>query len=216
MPNLTIIETFADGQVLFEHDLDNILTSVEDFFNITGIDEINLQTEVVEKLIQPGTVVMYGGSVAPAGWLLCDGAAVSRAAFSTLYGVIRDHFGAGDGSTTFNLPDCARRVPIGVGGSVISGPSNTMGSTGGEETHQLLTAEMPTHNHTEVGQHTHVMRGYNGSGGNTGPFLGAFVNNPVTQIILTASAVSTLDNTGSDTAHNNVQPSLVVTFIIKT
>lgn len=215
MPDLNIVESFADGQVLFESDLDNICNSLTDFFNLIGIDSSNLQTAVLAKLIQTGTVVMYGSLTPPPGWLNCDGAEVSRAAFATLYGVVRDTFGSGDASTTFNLPDFQRRIPIGQGGVSVSGPANTIGSTGGEEKHQLTTAEMPAHTHTQTADHSHVMRGLTGSGSSTGAFINTYAPNQVASGI-TDTAISTLDNTGSDTAHNNVQPSLVVNFIIKT
>ncbi len=52
-----------------------------------------------------GAISAYGGDVAPAGWLLCNGAAISRTTYAELYAVIGTKFGAGDGSTTFNLPD---------------------------------------------------------------------------------------------------------------
>lgn len=62
-----------------------------------------------------GSIVMYGGSVAPGGWLLCDGSAISRTAYSGLFGRIGTTFGVGDGSTTFNLPDFGGIFPRGAG-----------------------------------------------------------------------------------------------------
>jgi microcystin-dependent protein len=57
----------------------------------------------------------FYGSVAPAGFLLCDGSAVSRATYAALFGVIGTQYGVGDGSTTFNLPDCQGRATVGKG-----------------------------------------------------------------------------------------------------
>lgn len=215
MPTLDIVESFADGQVLFESDLDNICNSLTDFFNLIGIDAANLQASVLGQLIQTGTVVMYGSLTPPPGWLNCDGAPVSRSAFAPLYGVIRSTFGDGDGSTTFNLPNFQRNIPIGQGGSQISGPANTIGSTGGEEAHQLVTGELPAHTHTATAAHSHVMQGLTGSGASTGAFINTYAPFQVAAGI-TDQGISTLDNAGSDTPHNNVQPSLVVNFIIKT
>jgi microcystin-dependent protein len=62
-----------------------------------------------------GMISLYAGSSAPPGFLLCDGEAVSRTTYSDLFAVVGTSFGAGDGSTTFNLPDLAGRVPIGQG-----------------------------------------------------------------------------------------------------
>lgn len=63
--------------------------------------------------VPSGAIIDYGAATAPAGWLLCDGAAVSRATYSVLFGVISTTFGVGDGSTTFNVPDFRGRVPVG-------------------------------------------------------------------------------------------------------
>jgi microcystin-dependent protein len=66
-------------------------------------------------LVPTGAVLPYGGSSAPANFLLCDGTAVSRSTYSTLFGVVSTTYGVGDGSTTFNLPNLSGRVPMGAG-----------------------------------------------------------------------------------------------------
>lgn len=73
------------------------------------------------EIVPIGVVLPYAGSSAPTGFLLCDGAAVSRATYSALFGIVSTTFGAGDGSTTFNLPDMRSRVPVGAG----SAPTKT-------------------------------------------------------------------------------------------
>ena len=95
-----------------------------------------------------GSIMMFAGSTAPQGWLVCDGSAVSRSDYAGLFAVVGTAFGAGDGSTTFNLPDLSGRVVI---GSSVSHPA---ASTGGEEVHTLTVSEIPAHAH-EVGQHGH-------------------------------------------------------------
>lgn len=60
-----------------------------------------------------GVVQGYAGTAAPSGWLMCDGTPVSRTTFSALFAAIGTAYGAGDGSTTFNLPDMRGRVPVG-------------------------------------------------------------------------------------------------------
>ena len=62
-----------------------------------------------------GSVKMYAGSTAPSKWLFCRGQAISRSTYAKLFDVIGTTYGAGDGSTTFNLPDLRDRMPIGVG-----------------------------------------------------------------------------------------------------
>ena len=68
-----------------------------------------------------GTIIPFGGASIPSGWLLCDGAAISRTDYADLFSVIGESFGAGDGSTTFNLPDMRESVPVGSGTSDRSG-----------------------------------------------------------------------------------------------
>lgn len=62
-----------------------------------------------------GMISLYAGSATPTGFLDCDGSAVSRATYATLFGVIGTAFGAGDGSTTFNVPNFKGATPIGTG-----------------------------------------------------------------------------------------------------
>ena len=82
---------------------------------------------VVKVAVPTGTILPFGGSTAPTGYLACDGAAVSRTTYATLLGVIGTTYGAGDGSATFNVPNFEGRFGI--------GPSSTrpLGSTGGQE-----------------------------------------------------------------------------------
>jgi microcystin-dependent protein len=62
-----------------------------------------------------GMIVMFGGATPPEEWLLCDGSAVSRATYSVLFGILGTTYGAGDGSSTFNLPDLRSSFPLGMG-----------------------------------------------------------------------------------------------------
>lgn len=82
----------------------------------------------VAGLIQP-----YGGGSIPSGWLLCDGTAVPRAAYPELFAVIGTSWGAGDGSTTFNLPNLKGRTVIGR--DAAQAEFDTLGETGGSKTH---------------------------------------------------------------------------------
>lgn len=109
--------------------------------------------------VPPGVISPYGGSSAPANWLLCDGSAVSRTTYAALFAVVGTTFGVGDGSTTFNLPDLRQRFPL---GKAASGTGSTLGGTGGNIDH---THSVPAHFHgmgtgsdfniTAGGAHTH-------------------------------------------------------------
>jgi hypothetical protein len=94
------------------------------------------------RLCPPGTVESFAGSVAPNGWLLCNGQIVSRTTYISLFTAIGTIYGAGDGVTTFNLPDMRGRVSVAAG----AGPGLTnrvLGVTDGEEKHTLTINEMP-------------------------------------------------------------------------
>jgi len=91
-----------------------------------------------------GTISPYGGTAAPSGWLLCNGAAVSRTTYANLFAIIAELYGVGDGSTTFNLPDLRQKFPI---GKAAAGTGSTLGGTGGAIDHVHTT-------------HTHTISGF--------------------------------------------------------
>jgi microcystin-dependent protein len=111
----------------------------------------------VESLVPVGVISAYAGISAPSGWLMCAGQAVSRSTYAALFTALSTTYGVGDGSTTFNLPDLRGRVPAGVdnmGGSAASRltnavltASNTLGATGGAQTHTLDSSQIPAHSH---------------------------------------------------------------------
>lgn len=100
-----------------------------------------------------GSVIMFGGATAPNGYLLCNGQAVSRTTYAALFAIIGTAYGAGDGVTTFNVPDMRSRFATGIG----NGPgltSVTRGATGGQES----ISQVPPHDHgVTVGSHTHTV-----------------------------------------------------------
>lgn len=148
----------------------------------------------------PGEITMYGGATAPTGWLICDGGAVSRTSYGNLFAVVGTNFGAGDGSTSFSLPDMRGRLPLGVGtGDAADATAHALGDKEGAETHTLTVAEMPSHTHTQFGGSAQIIVDAALGGG-----VQSFSNT-----LATGSA-------GGGGSHNNLQPSLTVNFIIKT
>lgn len=236
-----------------------------------------------------GVITAFGGSSAPTGWLLCDGSLVSRTTYADLFAVVSTTYGAGDGSTTFALPNLKGRVPVGRDASQTE--FDTLGETGGAKTVTLSSSEIPSHVHnvseythsassgsTDIG-HTHTFSGtvagdgahshtitisdpghghdfdYSGTQKGTGGTIsqvgpsGSAAKFPVNSnttgitassasathshtysgttsaasismnhshtVSVTAHAAKNTDATGGGGAHNNLQPYIVVNYIIK-
>jgi microcystin-dependent protein len=164
-----------------------------------------------------GAVQAFAG-VPPAGWLLCSGAQVSRTTYAALFGVISTTYGAGDGSTTFNLPDLRGRAIIGTGTGTGLTP-RTLADTLGNETHTITVTELPSHNHgvTDPG-HTHGPP----AGGSTfywtvGTGTGAVGGGTASKAVAnTGSATTgiTTNNTGGGAAMGIMQPSIALYYYI--
>lgn len=146
-----------------------------------------------------GAIVDFASTNVPAGWLLCDGSAVSRTNYALLFAAIGTVYGAGDGSTTFNLPDFRRRVAVGSGGAGTSVLGANVGSYGGEEAHALTIAEMPSHSHAYT---FYTRTGYEGG-------------SPIAEAGRSPTNTLNTSAVGGSQAHNIMQPSLVVSKIIK-
>ncbi len=155
----------------------------------------------VEEDMPTGMIVPFGGDSAPAGFLMCDGAAVSRATYAALFAVIGTNYGIGDGGTTFNVPGAEGRIPQGKDSGISD--FDTLGKTGGEKDHQLTEAELASHNHTAKFSNT-------SSGAGTFQF----------QRLRNTAGPDQSDEpilpAGNDVAHNNMSPYFVTNFIIQT
>lgn len=190
----------------------------------------------------PGDMKISAAIAAPAGWLLCDGRAVSRSTYSALFAAIGTSFGAGDGSTTFALPDCRGRSLIGAGaGTGLT--ARTLGATGGEEAHVVSAAELPSHAHSisdpthahnlaDPGHnHGHNLGGaaiYNtnyaggaiGWGGTGNSFyrvdLGLAGSGTGMGVYGASTGITGTAAAGGGAAHNNMEPFVAVNVLIKT
>ena len=146
------------------------------------------------KAVPIGTIVMWPTNVPPEGWLLCNGAVVSRAAYVELFKVLGTSVGAA-GSSSFKIPDLSGRFPLGTSNA------HNLHSTGGAETHTLTVDEMPAHDHGIGGN---IVK--RGSGGDAfrelaGAYPGS--SNPSSQRI------------GGGQPHNNMPPFYGINFIIR-
>ena len=162
--------------------------------------------------IPVGAITQFGGSTAPIGWLLCDGAAVSQTTYASLFATIGTTYGA-PGGGNFNLPDLRSNVPVGYK----SGDSDfgTLGGKGGEKTHTLSTAELASHAHQQQFSSGSTV---NPAGvGTTGALIPAMGNVASSTYNNGGGALSPHNtvSAGSGTAHNNLQPYIVVNYIIK-
>lgn len=132
--------------------------------NSSGVE---LQISTVAPAVPSGTIQMWPGTVTPpAGYLICDGSAVSRTTYSVLFGIIGETWGQGDNSTTFNLPDFRGLFPRGVDQGAGRDPdasSRTAIATGGNSgalVGSLQTSNFASHNHTQ-NAHNHTQDAHN-------------------------------------------------------
>jgi microcystin-dependent protein len=104
--------------------------------------------------VPSGAIAAYGGTNPPNGWFLCDGSAVSRTTYASLFTAIGVIWGAGDGATTFNLPNLQDRFLLG------EGILHPLASEGGSSDISLSVANLASHSHTLTDPgHTHAFTG---------------------------------------------------------
>jgi microcystin-dependent protein len=184
-----------------------------DAANLTGIEGI-----------PTATIVPWSDSSVPSGFLECNGAAVSRSTYSALFAIVGTTYGAGDGSSTFNVPDLQDNVPVGKSNNKAvgsTGGANTVAATGnvGGSTANasLSTPQLASHSHPRAATYVRPPN-KNNNPGQDNPEYTAFGNTN-----------TSLGNAGSGGAHSHnmsanfsgdavsvLQPYLTIIYIIKT
>jgi microcystin-dependent protein len=197
---------------------------------VTG--DINASGILYQKgqaLLPAGVILPYGGTSAPALFLLCYGQSLLRADYADLFTAIGTTYGAADG-THFSLPDLRGRAVAGkddMGGSSANRLTNTsgglngdtLGASGGAETHTLTTAELASHTHVNTLNdpgHFHDIKGGSGAGGTVAVINNGAGSFNADNITATKTTGVTITNAaaGSGSAHNNVQPTFILNYII--
>lgn len=186
----------------------------------------------INVAVPTGVYFPFGGSILPSGYLFCDGSEVSRITYNALFLALGSGtlYGGGDSSTTFNLPDLRGRSVAGkddMNGQVAAGrmtavkgfDGTILGNGGGEQTHVLITAELASHSHRVGGMSgaggplTNLRDASHGPAGDSGGTTFGYVANiPAGG----GAGQPMIENTGSGTGHNTVQPTIITNFIIKT
>ena len=178
----------------------------------TGAQTFNTATTTFQKIpvdgnggtigMPIGSLTPYASSTAPIGWLLADGAAISRTTYSALFAVVGTTYGVGDGATTFNLPNLKGRIPVMASSSEPG--YTTYGFQGGSSTHIMTEAELVAHTHQQQKWTT-----------------GSQASNPPSALVTDfwqtagASTLPATQSTGNSAAFDIRDPYLVMSYIIK-
>ena len=174
----------------------------------TAVSSTNKLVDAADKpnIMAPvGMIAPFAGSSAPAGWLVCDGSAVSQSIYSTLYALIGTTYG-NPGGGNFNLPNLKGSVVVGYDATQTE--FNTIAKTGGEKTHTLILSEAPAHAHNTpsgsngIYSYGATIKGITAS--NVGADDGTLYANGIP-----------MDSQGGGGAHNNLQPYMALNYIIK-
>lgn len=159
-----------------------------------------------------GNIIMFGGTFAPVGWLICDGSLQSIAQYEALYNLIGTTYG-GDGQSTFGIPDLRGRIAVSQGkGNGLS--SYVMGQMAGTNTVTLLPSQLP--------QHSHPITCNSGNADQASPnnnFLAAsdalqeYAAGNTANSVMKGNAIT--PSPGGQ-PHQNMMPSLTINYIIAT
>jgi microcystin-dependent protein len=172
-----------------------------------------------------GAMMPYTAASAPnSAFVIPIGQAISRTTYATYFSLVGTTFGAGDGSTTFNVPDMRGRAVFGqdnggaaritAGGGNFDG--NILGNTGGSQSHMLTTAEMPAHSHgvTDPGHaHSYTVRNNFAQAAGSG-ILNLWETDGGANTGTSATGIS-IQNAGSGNAHTILPPAMTLPYILR-
>lgn len=170
------------------------------------------------SLMPTGTILTSAVNAVPSGWLSCDGSAVSRTTYAALFAAIGVTYGAGDSVTTFNVPDLRGRVPVGIGtGDAVDATAWSLGGKLGAETCQLTAAQNGAHSHSVFADESSTSAPPLAADKAVARFRDGIGDTSYSIGNATLSAtVGQSSSSGTGAAHNNLQPSIGLRFIIKT
>ena len=209
-----------------------IATYIEDAIAARDTSAARIAILEAKLAAQVGTVTPYAGATAPADYLLCQGQSVLRASYPALFSVIGTTYGYADGAH-FTIPDLRARVPVGVNSdgnlwsSAVARTNKVLADCAGEETHVLTAAELAKHTHpassgTESATHTHGYSLYamgeilaTGLGSTHAAAVWNQTPQTSTESATHTHAITVSNQTVGDQAHNNMQPYIVLNYIIK-
>ena len=157
-----------------------------------------------------GEIRMFAGSFAPAGWAMCDGRPMAISQNDTLFILIGTTYG-GDGQNTFDLPNLNGRVPVHQGQGPSISQNYQMGEAAGVEQVTLSTQQIPQHNHSVIASTDSALA--------TNPSSNILASSITTKLYTEDNATvamntQSLSPVGGSQPHENMQPFLVITFII--
>ena len=181
-------KTYVDGALGLKADKEDTYTKSE-------IDDMFDNPTITGDTYPIGAIAPFAGVTTPQNWLLCDGREVSREVYSELFAIIGTTWGAGDGSTSFNLPDLRNRMPVGAGDDY------TLASKGGEKEVILTIDQIPPHDHKDGKLNDAI-------GGTAGSRSAVIVHDSENGTIPTTK-------TGGGQPHNNMPPYVGSYYIIK-